>query len=412
MAGTQRRAAADPGGGLKPAVRRAAVQIVLLLLASGLGGVSTPVAAGPGAESGPAGAGEPVTVAVEELIVRLGHPDWAVREDTRRRLLDMAGLKVETLGALHRRPVDHESRLALRQIIEHLYYRAWMASGAGFLGFAPLIEDGLPDPQTGREVVGVVVREVLPGQPAERQGLRSGDMLVSLDGRSIREVLAGAAASAPSGGLRPGRERPAEERIRLFTAEIKRRPPGSRVRVRRLRVEDPARVIALPGEVEVDRSLAGCQLQVVRIAAPPAWGGQIAPGTPLAVTAVTAVEEGSAARRAGLRIGDLILGPAGQAPGSVAGPEALEQARASAGQVFAIEVVSLKDEELILEIGGRPVDMLNPEDLAEAQASFAAWWRENSGEASLRPAGRGGTLDLAWRSRSGGAAYRGGRVLP
>ncbi len=398
---------------MTPAAWRVAVRIGLWLLVGGIPGVPTLPAGAGGAESwSTGGAGPAEAVSLEGLVAGLGHPDRAVREDARRRLLDPAPGKLEALAELYRQAVDHESCLALRQVIEHLYYRDWMASGAGFLGFAPVIDDGLFDPRSGREVVGVVVREALPGFPAERQGLRAGDMLISLDGRSIREVLAGAAASGPAAGFRPGRERPGEERIRLFTGEIKRRPPGSRVRVRVLRVADAARVIALPREVQVARSLAGARMQAVRIAAPPAWADRIAPATLVAVTAVPAVQEGSPAWRSGLRAGDLITGPAGQVPGSVAGPEALEQARASGEQVFAIEVASLMDEERILEIGGRPVDMLNPEDLADAQASFAGWWRERSGETSLRSAARPGVLDLGWQARSGGAAVRGGRVLP
>jgi hypothetical protein len=49
-----------------------------------------------------------------------------------------------------------------------------------------------------------------------------------------------------------------------------------------------------------------------------------------------------------------------------------------------LSVSRLQSEEIVLSLGGRPVDLLNPLDMAVAQLRFTAWWLEQSGQRLLR----------------------------
>jgi len=49
--------------------------------------------------------------------------------------------------------------------------------------------------------------------------------------------------------------------------------------------------------------------------------------------------------------------------------------------------MALPQADLIVTIGRRPVDWLNPADLREAQQRFAVWWRQQTGEDSIQPVG-------------------------
>jgi hypothetical protein len=60
----------------------------------------------------------------------------------------------------------------------------------------------------------------------------------------------------------------------------------------------------------------------------------------------------------------------------------LKQARPGGEMLLTLSHV--EQVKLAVTLGGRPVDRMNSGDMEIAQARFAEWWREQTGEGSLR----------------------------
>ena len=182
--------------------------------------------------------------------------------------------------------------------------RAWM--GVNLADLTPELAEGL-----GLEDRrGVLVQEVLKGQPAERAGLRRNDLIVELNGDPVTEM----------------------QKFRIRIADM---PVGSRVQLTVLR--DGRRV-------PIGLTLAERTDAAVAQAAPGAEQGQPHMGLRVremtdgerdaagvaAGVVVTAVEPGSAAEESGLQPGDLIEEVGGKPVGSDAAfARALREARAA-----------------------------------------------------------------------------------
>jgi serine protease Do/serine protease DegQ len=182
------------------------------------------------------------------------------------------------------------ARHLIDQLIEHGEVRR------GLLGV--LIQDLTPDIAEAMRVEadsGAVISRVVPDSPAEKAGLKAGDVILSLDGRAV----------ASSADLR--------NRIGLMS-------PGRKVELGVVRKGRRLTVKAVLGEAKQTQAaldggkskLAGAKL------------GEIPPEHPLygqvEGVLVRQVEPGSKAARAGLRAGDIIDG-ADQQP--VTGPDDL-----------------------------------------------------------------------------------------
>lgn len=132
-----------------------------------------------------------------------------------------------------------------------------------------------------REGFGVVIVEVLEGSPASRAGLRNGDLVVAVEGRPVTET-------------------------RLLQRLIGAASVGKDARLTVLRSEGrqqvDVRLAAMPTDVAGDRVAAEFGF-VLREPEPPALVAGAASGT----AAVSAVLRGSAADRAGLQVGDILL---------------------------------------------------------------------------------------------------------
>jgi S1-C subfamily serine protease len=151
-----------------------------------------------------------------------------------------------------------------------------------------------------REGFGVVVVEVLEDTPAARAGLRSGDLVVALEGRPVTETRLLQRLIAASATDR-------DTRLTIL------RPEGRR--------DIPVRLVSMPRDVVGDRVAAEFGF-VLRDGRPPgeAGGGPPASGVP----SVGAVLPGSPAERAGLQVGDVVLEVGGRdAPTREAAREAL-----------------------------------------------------------------------------------------
>jgi serine protease Do len=180
--------------------------------------------------------------------------------------------------------------------------RGWAALALGFVLVASLAEArgwswlgvrirDLSEPETEevtkqhgiREGYGVVIVEVMEGAPAQRAGMKAGDIVVAVDGRPVTDtrVLQRLIASGP-----------VEREARLTVL----RPEGRRA----LGVH----LVAMPPTIAGERVAAEFGF-ILRDPEPqPEIGGSRAGGN---APTVTLVIRGSAADRAGLETGDVIL---------------------------------------------------------------------------------------------------------
>lgn len=324
------------------------------------------------------------TAELARLIGELHAPAFEKREAASQ---DLARLPIEALDVLvdqYRLAAGYETRLRLRHAIELLYLRKLMTGEEGFLGVKLMPAEGVLDPASDRPVEGVFIVEVLPGQPAEVAGVRNSDVLVGFDGRPIGWFFSapppGPVVPVRRGGLQPIM---GQEKIDRFTWHVKRRTPGVPIKIRLLRFDNKLRQVAwqlagdqddpLPGArlVEVPQSMVG----VAGFAAPANTGAML----------ITRVEPDSAAAKAGLRAYDVIAG-LDKAPlppnGDAAAFAQLLQQQAARGEVILM-VAHIDEVELTVHLGRRPVQLMNPADLADARLRFAEWWRARSGEVSF-----------------------------
>lgn len=133
------------------------------------------------------------------------------------------------------------------------------------------------------EGFGVFIVEVMEDTPAARAGMRSGDVVVALEGRPVTDT-------------------------RLLQRLIARAPLDGDIRLTVLRREGrqtlPVRLVTMPRPVAGERIAAEFGF-VLREAETSAGQGVRPP--PVGAPAVTFVARGGAAEKAGLQVGDVIL---------------------------------------------------------------------------------------------------------
>jgi serine protease Do len=132
-----------------------------------------------------------------------------------------------------------------------------------------------------REGFGAVIVEVLEGSPASRAGLRNGDLVVAVEGRPVTEtrVLQRLIGAAPVGQ---------ESRLTVLRADGRR--------------QVAVRLAAMPPDVAGDRVAAEFGFVLREPELPGPLAGAV-PGAP----AVAGVLRGSAAEKAGMQVGDVLL---------------------------------------------------------------------------------------------------------
>ena len=157
--------------------------------------------------------------------------------------------------------------------------RAWSWLGVRIRDLSEQEMDDLSARHGIREGFGVVIVEVMEDTPAQRAGMRAGDIVVAFEGRPVTET-------------------------RLLTRLIAAAPIDRDVRLIVLRTNGrkalPVRLVNMPRQAVGERIAAefGFVLRDTETAA-----GRPATSAP----AVTFVVKGSPAERAGLQVGDVIL---------------------------------------------------------------------------------------------------------
>jgi serine protease Do len=191
-------------------------------------------------------------------------------------------------------PIDMAAQLADSLIKSGKIQRARM--GILLQGLTPTLSKNLGlDPKTK----GVLVGQVVPGSPAEKAGLKSGDVLTRFAGASVDNVTTFRLAVATSDigktfdltFIREGRERTTQ--VVLAPAEQVEVPTAATERPRsRPRTEAP----------KADLEEFGLSVQELT----PALAAQFGYGKDAQGLVVAAVQDGGPAADAGLEVGDLI----------------------------------------------------------------------------------------------------------
>ncbi len=233
-------------------------------------GVNTQVPHVADSDQTPAAPLSPARSTLSELIQQLGSPQYHERHQATERLKGMDRSLTEELRRIMPTVRDHEVRLRIREIVEHLFYRDVMEEMGGFLGIQLSAVTASADPRLAGlteevpfELDGAVMIDgVVADTAAQRGGLRAGDLIIGLDGQSVK---------ATRGDPSP------------FIERIKAKPPGTRVDLTIFRHPEVLNVTVLLGYRKLDPNVIAQhpnQLSAIKQAqqAFERWCRQAAPG--------------------------------------------------------------------------------------------------------------------------------------
>ncbi len=367
-------------------------QVLLACAALGLLIMCATASAAPSADRTPSPTTRPTLdrPQVDKLVHQLVDPQFKVRQAAGAALGGASAESLSALVAAYGEQPRYELKLQLREAIERVFYRRQLEGKIGFLGVGPRPENGVFDPKTGNTVDTMYIARVLPGFPAEKAGLLSGDMILDVDGKTVAEI----SATPMPRRMQPRQVGLGGQRVRMvsdtrldaFTAEISRRDAGSTVRIRLLRAKPQDEAINVKVAGNPDRTLEGATLVPTVL---PRFQAKFNPlsGPPLrAGLYVAKVRPGSAAAAAKLQAGEVVLGVSADFGVGAAPADQLSAQfkSAGAGTTVKLRICDLQQMTVPVTLGGRPVDRMNPLDMEIAQGRFADWWRAQTGETSYR----------------------------
>ena len=165
----------------------ALITFLVAFAAGAASGQVTELNASPGADGDSAG---PLTPAGEEsvaaLVRRLASADYTEREEADERLRTIGMAAVEELARAYCDTDDFETRIRIQRIVEQVFFWDRVLGKNAFLGIqhTVYIPPG-PDPRIPQGRVTFEIRQVIPGTAADRAGLRSGDIILSVDGNTL-----------------------------------------------------------------------------------------------------------------------------------------------------------------------------------------------------------------------------------
>ncbi len=124
--------------------------------------------------------------AVDRLLHDLASPRWAVREAASNALMDAGTAAYRPLRSSFMETSSYEVRRRIKQVAMEIYLAEHLGSPKAFLGISHL---GPAAPDTGDEraapwASGLLITDVIYGTGADRAGLRRGDLMMALNGRT------------------------------------------------------------------------------------------------------------------------------------------------------------------------------------------------------------------------------------
>ncbi len=314
------------------------LSVVIMLVAAAVPPTQVPAAQARSA------AAEPLTPEVRAWIEQLSSPLFTQRQQATEQLCDLEQSRLPSIYAAYVAAEDYEVKRRLRYVAEHIIYREQIEGRRGFLGIQVNQRvETIPVDGTGKTLRGVIIERVIPGFSAESSGLIDKDIVVSVNGREL-----------------PDDPTPA-----TFITQISAMKPGSELSIRVLRTQGVPRALDVPLGDEPGKALEGASFEVT-------------PGG----LRIEGVLPGSPAEKAGLRAKDQIASLNGRPLGGGTGLLVLNNIlqTAAPGDHLTIELRDVRDVTVPVKLGARPVEMLPPQDVPEAQAKFMQWWQEQGGE--------------------------------
>jgi hypothetical protein len=129
-----------------------------------------------------------ITKEVAELLEQLSDDNWEKRENATKKLVGMGKTVVpEALKMIH--SGDAEVKMRLRYILSEIIPSV-LIQQTGWLGIY-MSQIGAADPAIAehlKEGCGIMVSELVPGQPAEKFGIKAGDIVIALNGKGFGDI--------------------------------------------------------------------------------------------------------------------------------------------------------------------------------------------------------------------------------
>jgi len=125
---------------------------------------------------------------VDTWIAQLSSPDYRRREQATEGLIEIGAQAMSKLRAAYHASDDLETRLRIEEIVRTAYLNYHVLDRHGFLGISmsPQTPDLRNVPQLPADTVGVQVANVIAHTGAVRAGVEKNDVIIAVDGRSLR----------------------------------------------------------------------------------------------------------------------------------------------------------------------------------------------------------------------------------
>ena len=176
---------------------------------------------------------------------------------------------------------------------------------------------------------GVLIQEVTEDSPAERGGIRDGDIILDIDGRTIEDSEA---LKLRVASIRPGTE---------VSVRVLREGGSKELEVKIGELEPPEEVAQVEEELD---TLEGLGFQVTTL--DDEWRPELGIDRDVEGVVVTSVEPGSAAAEADLREGDVITHALREPVGSVSELRR-KLSGAEAGEILLLKVVTQTNRRFV-----------------------------------------------------------------
>jgi len=138
---------------------------------------------------------EPTTPSLDERIVQLGSPIEKIRREAAEAIAALGPTAYGPLREAFGRTDRYEVKRQIQRIVEQIYSEERFGARSAFLGIQlQSIAPQSVQPNSDRDIVYVLVTDVIPGTAAEAAGLKRDDVIMRLNGEPIR-ILDGRAPS-------------------------------------------------------------------------------------------------------------------------------------------------------------------------------------------------------------------------